>query len=115
MHKNITTEGTEPSPAGTRIRQRSILSTLFVISLGIVYPGFLILVFLKPELLEHLFNSSSGYLISGLGLLLLVVCFVLATLHFRSANRAYRLTLDNSPYPLTHLNRGDTAQHDPEP
>lgn len=78
-----------------KIQQRSFLSYLFMLSLGVVYPVFLCLVFLKPELFEQLFGPISGYVISGLGLSLLGVCFVLATMHFRAANQQYRQASDD--------------------
>ncbi len=96
-------------------RQHSLLSSLFILSLGVIYPGFLCLIFLKPELLEHLFDTSSGYVISGLGLSLLVICFVLATAHFRSADRQYRQASANTPFPPPDIKHGGLTPPDPEP
>ena len=88
---------------------RSVLSILFLLSLGVLYPGFLAVIFLKPELFQNLFSSTSGYFISGLGLTLLGLCFVLATLHFRSANRQYQA--NEQPLPPSTIHRqGDTQQ-----
>lgn len=88
---------------------RSTLSILFMLSLGVVYPGFLVVIFLMPGVFENLFNSASGYFISGLGLTLLGVCFVLATLHFRSASRQYQ-TDQHPAYPATLNSQGDRQQ-----
>ena len=94
---------TSPAPP------RSTLSILFMLSLGVVYPGFLVVIFLMPGVFENLFNSASGYFISGLGLTLLGVCFVLATLHFRSASRQYQAS--EQPAPPSIINsQGDTQQ-----
>lgn len=102
MLKKPCPEGAGPTPTLSDTRPRSVLSTLFLLSLGVIYPGFLALIFLKPDLIEHLFSSASGYFISGLGLTLLGICFVLATLHFRSASRDYQTSEHpTSPYPST--------------
>ena len=88
---------------------RSALATLFLLSLGVVYPGFLAVIFLKPGLFENLLDSASGYVISGLGLTLLVICFILASLHFRAANHQYRAS-EQSAHPSIANSQGDT-QH----
>lgn len=102
MLKKQCPEGGDATPTLPDSRPRSVLFVLFVLSLGVIYPGFLALIFLKPDVIEHLFSSASGYFISGLGLALLGICFVLATLHFRSASRQYQ-TSEHSipPYPST--------------
>lgn len=97
MLKKHSPAGDGPTPTLPDTRPRSVLSILFLLSLGVVYPGFLALIFLKPSMIEHLFSSASGYFISGLGLTLLGICFVLATLHFRSASRQYQA--DEQPAP----------------
>ena len=95
--QKIQTDGSSCSvPTTPDVRQRSLLSSLFLLSLGVIYPGFLCLIFLKPELIEQLFGTFSGYVISGLGLTLLGACFILATMHFRTADHQYRQASDTS-------------------
>lgn|SRR5690554_3698725 len=113
MRNNHLPEYSRPAPDAHDSRRRSVLSSLFILSLGVIYPGFLCLIFLKPELLEHLFNTSSGFLISGLGLALLGICFVLATAHFRSADRQYRQASDNTPLPPPNIKHGGSTPPDP--
>lgn len=96
--------GRSPSaPVRSEPAPRSLLSMLFLLSLGVIYPLFLALVFLRPDWLLQLFRSSSGsYLISGLSLGLLGLCLFLATMHFRAADRQYRQQLSepiSSPSP----------------
>ena len=93
--------------------RRSALSPLFILSLGVLYPGFLCLIFLRPDLFEQLFSASSGYVITGIGLTLLGLCFVLATMHFRAADRQYRQTLDTPTHPLPTSN--EETQHHANP
>lgn len=115
MHNNQPNGYSRPASAPHDIPQRSLLSSLFILSLGVIYPAFLCLIFLKPELLEHLFNSSSGYFISGLGLLLLGFCFVLATAHFRSADRQYRQLSDPTLLPPPDIKPGGPTPPNTEP
>ncbi len=105
MQKAHETWRSATAPGNSSPRRRSMLSPLFMLSLGIIYPGFLALIFLKPELLENLFNTSSGYVISGLGLALLGLCFGLATAHFRAADREYRQMSDTPPSTLPISNK----------
>lgn len=77
--------------------RRSLLAPIFMLTLGVLYPAFLGLIFLKPEFFEHAFQSYSGFVITGIALTLLGLCFVLATLHFRAAERQTRHTFDTPP------------------
>ena len=115
MQNNQPNGYSRPASVAPDNPQRSLLSSMFILSLGVVYPAFLCLIFLKPELLEHLFNSSSGYFISGLGLLLLGFCFVLATAHFRSADRQYRQASDHTLLPPPDIKPGGPPLPNPEP
>ena len=102
MH-NIPEIGRSPTaPVSPDAPPRSLLSSLFLLSLGVIYPVFLGLVFLRPEWLLQLVRSNSGgYLISGLCLVLLCLCFVLASAHFRSANRQYQRQTANPIFPVS--------------
>lgn len=98
-----------PLPILPETRPRRVLPLLFLLSLGVIYPGFLAVVFLKPEVIEHLFSSASGYFISGLGLSLLALCFILATLHFRRTSRQYPLS--EGPTPPYSSTTEETPDH----
>lgn len=112
MQTNHDAPGSLASSAGVAIHTRSPLRALFLLMLGIVYPAFMAVIFLKPELPEYLFREASGHVISGLALGLLIFCFVLATACFRAADRQYRERTSN---PTTACSSGGTPQPDHEP
>lgn len=97
-----------PAALSNHARPRSILAPIFILTLGVLYPGFLAVIFLKPELFEHAFRSYSGFVITGIALTLLGVCFVLATAHFRAADRQMRHPFE-TPSPF----RSTSAQETP--
>lgn len=99
-------------PANADSTRRNPLRTAFFLVLGIGYPAFLALIFLRPDLPDALFQESSAFVICGLALSLPILCLVLASAHFRAADRQYR---DSAIHSITTQASGGTAPSDHEP
>lgn len=113
MQTNQDALGRHALPADADSTPRSPLRTLFFLILGIVYPAFLALIFLRPDLPEILFQEFSVFVICGLALSLPVLCLVLASAHFRAADRQYR---DSAIHSITtQKSSGGNTSIDHEP
>lgn len=108
MRNNNTLPVQHPGVPAESMQQRGRFVWVCTLGLGILYLGFLMLVAFQPEWLGATIAEVSSVLLWGLGLLLLLLTFVLATLHFSHASRDYADLKFPDP-PLAHPGGDDVA------
>ncbi len=99
MHKKTDLRIPQPCFPTARERQRGGFVWTCTLGLSLLYLGFLVLVAFQPEWLGAPLSTASSTLFWGLGLLLLLLTFVLATLHFNTISRDHTGPDNSIPIP----------------